>query len=108
MPSVFKSVDLPQPDGPMIATNSPSSMERSMDRSAVVSTSSERNRRLMSASTIMRRLSAKDEVGVGSEPGIGGDHHPLAGREAGRHLHLLRIAAAHGDGAAVGRVAIGA
>jgi hypothetical protein len=38
----LSSVDLPQPDGPMIATNSPSWMSRSIAFSAVVSTASVR------------------------------------------------------------------
>jgi hypothetical protein len=38
IPSTLSRVDLPQPDGPMIATNSPSAMSRSILSSAVVST----------------------------------------------------------------------
>src|ERR1700679_3781282 len=108
MPSVLSRVDLPQPDGPMIATNSPCSMDRSMDLRAEVSTSSERNRRWMSARTIIEGLSAQDQVGVGRKPGVGGDHHPLAGAEALGHLHLLGVAAANDDGAAVRLAAVGA
>ena len=42
MPITFRSVDLPQPDGPMIATNSPSATSRKMPSRAVVSTVSVR------------------------------------------------------------------
>jgi hypothetical protein len=37
MPITFSKVDLPQPDGPMMATNSPSAISRSIPSSAVVS-----------------------------------------------------------------------
>ena len=40
--STLSRVDLPQPDGPMIATNSPSATSRKMPSSAVVSTVSVR------------------------------------------------------------------
>ena len=42
MPMMLSSVDLPQPDGPMIAVNSPAAIPRSTSLSAVVSTSAAR------------------------------------------------------------------
>src|SRR4030095_3615778 len=110
-PRMFSSVDFPQPDGPMMATNSPASTLRSMARSAVVSTSSERNRRWTSASVIMGLgswgLSAQDEVLVGLEARVGRGHDPLPGAQALQDLHLLGVAAADGDDAAFGAAALG-
>jgi len=39
MPTMLRSIDLPQPEGPMMATNSPAATSRATLRSAVVSTS---------------------------------------------------------------------
>src|ERR1700690_3661619 len=47
-------------------------------------------------------------MGVGRKPGVGRDHHPLAGTEALGHLHLLGVAAANNDGPAVRLAAAGA
>ena len=52
-PRMFSRVDLPQPDGPMMATNSPAFTSRFTSRSAHVSTSSVRNIFLMFSNCII-------------------------------------------------------
>src|SRR5688572_31449000 len=49
MPITFSSVDLPHPDGPMIATNSPWAMSRLIPSSAEVSTVDRKSTRLNSS-----------------------------------------------------------
>ena len=77
-PRMFINVDLPDPDAPTIATNSPRAMSRSTSRSAAIDPSPERNSRR----TPRREMSASDIA-----------HKPSGRRRHGRGLRLRRAPA---------------
>src|SRR5581483_10142877 len=90
---MFIAVDLPEPLGPMIATNSPSSMVRSTPRSASTA-AAPRPYVLWSASRRMRPAMA---IGSGRVAGVGDDGVAVAD-VALHHLGPSSVAGADGHG----------
>src|SRR5215510_15782977 len=89
-------VDLPEPEGPMRATNSPRSTVRSMPRSACTAAPLEPN-------TLVRprvRMIGRSVVIVLLDLLLGGvlQSHLLGPLEAGQDLHALQGGDARGDG----------
>src|SRR5437868_15149131 len=101
MPTMFSSVDFPQPEGPITATNSPLSICRLTFASAAVSTLSARYslRIPLSVITVVLPLQSVflsfdlDAVEF-AQLLVPGRQDALACHEAGEHFDLLRIAAA--------------
>src|SRR5690606_35858036 len=80
-PIRFISVDLPDPDGPMIATYSPFSIDRSTPRSAWISSPPMRYLRFrlcvwMIAFTLQNRLPERAAIGVVSRKDVLGLSQP--------------------------------
>src|SRR6187399_3339348 len=98
---MFSSVDLPQPEGPITATNSPASICRLTSLSACVSTSVVRYTLPILSSFNMKdsslNIDAVDTVIAGV---VGGDH-AFARREAAENLQLLDDAAPDANAPAV-------
>ena len=95
---MLSKVDLPQPDGPMIATNSPSAMSRS------IASSASRLDRVGAVDSCERPLivsmagpfysSEKVEPVLVGEAGVGGGDDALARLEPVEHFDEFGVAAA--------------
>src|SRR5262245_34643300 len=113
---MLSSVDLPEPDGPVIVSHSPRSTMRSMSTSAVTTGSTSKFRQtLVSSSTLLSAMEQRssatgsctrstsapaivlvaddDELAWTEPAGVGGgDFDVAAGGEARRHGHVFEHA----------------
>src|ERR1700687_2200086 len=97
---MLNKVDLPQPDGPMIDTNSPGAIENDTSSTAVI-TPSLVTKRLLTRSTSRRRPSRKDAPSVAAA-GDRADSSTIALTAVAPNLskrggHRRGIAALHTD-----------
>src|SRR4029077_10962030 len=65
---ILNSVDLPQPEGPMIETNSPAAMENDTSSTAVITPSAVGNRLLMRSTSSRRDSGAGDATSAPCSP----------------------------------------
>src|SRR5215212_9118550 len=94
---MLSNVDFPQPDGPMIATNSPVAISRLTSLNALVSTSAVRNTFSTCSSFSICDSSLDVDAGYAAVSLVARRDHAFAGLEPGEDLELLEAAAARAD-----------
>src|SRR6188508_2385958 len=98
---MLSSVDLPQPEGPITATNSPASICRLTSLSACVSTSVVRYTLPILWSFNMKDSSLNIDAVDADVAGVVGRNHAFAGRKSAENLELFDVAASDADPPAV-------